>query len=156
MKRTLLDELLREVERITGDRDLVMIGSQAIHAVVADVPAEVVMSRECDLLFDESDPVAAAIDACLGPSSERAAELLVHVADHGPLDARAAREGRAPRICGTSLGRELGGLRDRRSGRARRAAGQAQAVMTMLLNSAVSETLRFATSRQIVAHENRS
>jgi hypothetical protein len=79
MKRTLLDELLREVERITGERDLVMIGSQVIHAAATDVPAEVVMSRECDLLFDESDPVTGAIDASLGPESERAAELLVHV-----------------------------------------------------------------------------
>lgn len=79
MKRSLLDELLRDVERITGDRDLVMIGSQAIHAAVTDVPAEVVMSRECDLIFDEADPVVGAIDASLGPDSERAAELLVHV-----------------------------------------------------------------------------
>ncbi|HWU87086.1 MAG TPA: DUF6036 family nucleotidyltransferase [Kofleriaceae bacterium] len=79
MKRTLLDELLCDVERITGERDLVMIGSQAIHAVAVDVPAEVVISRECDLLFDESDPVVVAIDSSLGPGSERAAELLVHV-----------------------------------------------------------------------------
>ena len=79
MKRTLLDELLGDVERITGERDLVMIGSQAIHAVAIDVPAEGVMSRECDLLFDEGDPVASAIDASLGPDSERAAEILVHV-----------------------------------------------------------------------------
>lgn len=79
MKRTLLNELLREVELITGERELVLIGSQAIHATVADVPAEVVMSRECDLLFDESDPIVAALDAHLGPDSERAAEHLVHV-----------------------------------------------------------------------------
>ena len=79
MKRPLLDELLRAVEQITGERELVMIGSQALHAVVADAPAEVVMSRECDLLFDESDPVVEVIDASLGPDSERAAELLVHV-----------------------------------------------------------------------------
>jgi len=79
MKRTLLEELLRDVERITGERDLVMIGSQAIHAAVVDVPAEVMISRECDLLFDDDDPAAAAIDGSLGPDSERAAELLVHV-----------------------------------------------------------------------------
>jgi len=41
MKRTLLDDLLRDVERITGERDLVMIGSQAIHAVATVIPAEV-------------------------------------------------------------------------------------------------------------------
>ena len=79
MKRPLLDELLRAVEQITGERELVMIGSPALHAVVADAPAEVVMSRECDLLFDESDPVVEVIDASLGPDAERAAELLVHV-----------------------------------------------------------------------------
>lgn len=79
MKRTLLDELLCDVERITGERDLVMIGSQVVHAVATDVPAEVVMSRECDLLFDESDPVVGAIDASLGPDSERAIERFVHV-----------------------------------------------------------------------------
>lgn len=79
MKRALLDELLREVERITGERELVMIGSQAVHAVLAEVPAEVVISRECDLLFDETDSAVPVIDASLGPDSERAAELLVHV-----------------------------------------------------------------------------
>lgn len=54
---------------VTGERDLVMIGSQVVDAAVADVPAEVVISRECDLLFDESDPVAGEIDANLGPES---------------------------------------------------------------------------------------
>jgi hypothetical protein len=79
MKRTLLDDLLRDVERITGERELVMIGSQAVHAAAAEVPAEVVISRECDLLFEENDPLVIQIDASLGPGSERAAELLVHV-----------------------------------------------------------------------------
>jgi hypothetical protein len=79
MKRTLLDKLLREVEQITGERELVMIGSQTVLAAVADVPAEVVMSRECDLLFDERDRITDMIDASLGPDSERAAEHLVHV-----------------------------------------------------------------------------
>jgi hypothetical protein len=79
MRRELLDELLRAAERIAGPRDLVLIGSQAIHAASHDVPAEALMSRECNLLLDEHDPISAAIDAELGPDSERAAELLVHV-----------------------------------------------------------------------------
>jgi hypothetical protein len=79
MKRALLDELLRDLARITGERELVMIGSQVVHAAVTDVPAEVIISRECDLLFDEDDPVVPAIDSTLGPESERAAEMLVHV-----------------------------------------------------------------------------
>ncbi len=79
MKRELLLELLGEVARIAGDRQLVMIGSQVVHAVTGEVPAEVVMSRECDLLVDESDPLAAAIDEVLGPGSAHAAERFVHV-----------------------------------------------------------------------------
>lgn len=79
MRRDLLDELLREVERIAGTRQLVLVGSQAIHAAGPEVPAEALMSRECDLLLDENDPISAAIDAELGPDSERAGELLVHV-----------------------------------------------------------------------------
>lgn len=68
IKQKLRDEL---PEQITDERDLVMIGSQVIHAAATDVPAEVVMSRECDLPFDESDPVAGAIEASLGPAIDQ-------------------------------------------------------------------------------------
>jgi hypothetical protein len=79
MKRELLLDLVGEIARIAGDRELVMIGSQVVHAVTAEVPAEVLMSRECDLLLDESDPVALEIDSALGPDSPLAAERFVHV-----------------------------------------------------------------------------
>ena len=79
MKRELLLELVAEAARIAGDRELVMIGSQVVHAATGEVPAEVVMSRECDLLLDESDPIAVAIDRDLGPDSKLAAERFVHV-----------------------------------------------------------------------------
>src|SRR5688500_4220434 len=79
MKRALLDELLLDVARATGGRPLVLIGSQAVHAATDEVPAEVVMSRECDLLLDGDDPDAASIDAALGPTSRVATERLVHV-----------------------------------------------------------------------------
>lgn len=79
MKRSLLEDLLRALSQLTSERELVMVGSQAVHAATDDVPAEVVMSRECDLLIDESDPLASVIDESFGPGSERAADLLVHV-----------------------------------------------------------------------------
>jgi hypothetical protein len=63
MNRDVLDELLHALSSIVGERDLVMIGSQSIHAITSDVPIEVVMSRECDLLLDESDPLTSAIAA---------------------------------------------------------------------------------------------
>lgn len=59
MRRPLLEQLLREVAQLGGGRTLVVIASQAVHAAADDVPAEVVMSRECDLLHDEDDPLAA-------------------------------------------------------------------------------------------------
>jgi hypothetical protein len=39
-----------------------MIGSQALHAVAHDAPDEVLISRECDVLFDAGDPLVALID----------------------------------------------------------------------------------------------
>lgn len=73
MNRAVLDELLQALSSITGERDLVMIGSQSIHAVTIDAPVEVAMSRECDLLLDDSDPLTSVIDAQLGADSPRAA-----------------------------------------------------------------------------------
>lgn len=79
MNRQLLDDVLAEVTKLSHGRRLVMIGSQRVHALTVDPPAEVVMSRECDLLVDEHDPLAAVLDQELGPTSRYAAERFVHV-----------------------------------------------------------------------------
>jgi len=79
MRRVVLEELLRELSQIANQQDLVMVGSQTIHAVTDDAPVEVVMSRECDFLLDESDPLTSVIDQGLGPESPRAAEASVWV-----------------------------------------------------------------------------
>lgn len=79
MRRVVLEALLHELSRIANEHDLVMVGSQAVHAITDDAPVEVVMSRECDFLLDESDPLTAAIDQSLGPESPRAAETSVWV-----------------------------------------------------------------------------
>jgi hypothetical protein len=69
MRADQLRNLLREVGRISGRREIVVIGSQALHALPDAPPVEVVISRECDLLFDE-DEAAAEVQARLGPQSE--------------------------------------------------------------------------------------
>ena len=79
MNRRVLDDLLHELSRITDERELVMVGSQSVHAVTHDAPIEVVMSRECDLLLDESDSLTGVIDEGFGPDSPRAAETAVYV-----------------------------------------------------------------------------
>jgi hypothetical protein len=79
MNRSVLDELLQALLPTTGERALVMVGSQSVHASTSDVPIEVVMSRECDLLLDESDPLTSEIDEQFGVDSPRAAESSVYV-----------------------------------------------------------------------------
>jgi hypothetical protein len=56
VRRAQLDEILREAARVAGRTELVVIGSRAVHAVTDAAPTEVVVSLECDLLFDEGEP----------------------------------------------------------------------------------------------------
>ena len=51
-----------------------MIGSQCVHAATDAPPTEVLMSRECDILLDDSDPLHDRIDAELGEASPYHAE----------------------------------------------------------------------------------
>lgn len=52
MNRCRLERLLLALSNLTHARELVVIGSQAIHALPDDVPAEVLIPRECDVLLD--------------------------------------------------------------------------------------------------------
>lgn len=70
MKRDQLLELLRETARVTGNNDIVLIGSQSVHAASDTVPTEVVTSRECDVLLEEDDPLIDRIHAELGKESD--------------------------------------------------------------------------------------
>lgn len=79
MNRDRLERLLLALSQITQDRDLVMIGSQAVHSVTHEAPDEVVISRECDVLFDPGDPLVPVIDERLGRNSSYATESFVHV-----------------------------------------------------------------------------
>lgn len=79
MRREQLLELLREAGRVVGRDELVVIGSQAVHAVTGTAPAEVVVSRECDLLLDEGDAAADALERQLGMQSTFFAERGLYV-----------------------------------------------------------------------------
>ncbi len=50
MKKQQLDHILRAAGRITGEKQFIIIGSQALHAKFADLPDEIVMSAEVDLI----------------------------------------------------------------------------------------------------------
>lgn len=79
MNRPRLEQLLIALSQITRDRELVMIGSQAVHTITNDVPDEVLISRECDVSLEEHDPLVSRIDEQLGRDSPYAAESFVHV-----------------------------------------------------------------------------
>lgn len=69
MRRAQLEEVLVAAARVAGKNELVVIGSQAVHAVTDAAPAEVLVSLECDVLFEEGDEAGDAIRRELGPAS---------------------------------------------------------------------------------------
>ncbi len=73
MRREQLEQLLSEVVRVMGTREVVVIGSQCVHAVTDAAPAEVLISLECDVLVSPGQ-VADRLRAELGPTSPFRAE----------------------------------------------------------------------------------
>ena len=49
MKKHQLDHILRAAGDITGQKQFVIVGSQALHGKYPDLPDEIVMSAEVDL-----------------------------------------------------------------------------------------------------------
>ena len=50
MKKWHVDHVLRAAGRITGERELIIIGSQSLHATCPDVPDQIDLSAELDLI----------------------------------------------------------------------------------------------------------
>lgn len=50
MKKRHVDHILRAAGRITGEREFVIIGSQSLHGTCPDVPDEIDLSAELDLI----------------------------------------------------------------------------------------------------------
>jgi hypothetical protein len=51
MRRSELEHLIRAAGRIAGERELVIIGSQAVLGQFPDAPVALLMSMEVDLYF---------------------------------------------------------------------------------------------------------
>jgi hypothetical protein len=54
MKKQQLDHVLRAAGRITGQKQFVIIGSQALHGKYPDLPDDIVRSAEVDLVASKS------------------------------------------------------------------------------------------------------
>jgi len=69
MKRSELEHLIRAAGRIAGEREIVVIGSQAVLGQFPDAPIALLTSMEADL-YPKSDPgLADKVDGAIGEGS---------------------------------------------------------------------------------------
>jgi hypothetical protein len=54
MKKQQLDHVLRAAGRITGEKQFVIIGSQSLHGKYPDLPDDIVLSAEVDLIASKA------------------------------------------------------------------------------------------------------
>lgn len=70
MKRSELEHLIRAAGRIAGERELVVIGSQAILGQFPDAPPALLRSMECDLYPRKRPQRADEVDGAIGEGSK--------------------------------------------------------------------------------------
>ena len=69
MRKRQVERLLREAGKLTRESEFFIIGSQAVHAFVSKAPAEVLLSRECDIYPRNQPQIAPVLHQKLGPAS---------------------------------------------------------------------------------------
>ncbi len=69
MKRSELEHLIRAAGRIAGEREIVVIGSQAVLGQFPDSPAALLRSMEADLYPKRKPEVADKVDGAIGEGS---------------------------------------------------------------------------------------
>jgi len=69
MNRTQLEHILRAAGSVSGSREIVVIGSQAILASYPDAPSELLKSMEADVYPLDVPEKADLIDGCIGELS---------------------------------------------------------------------------------------
>ena len=69
MKKHELKIALKAAARVAGEREFVIIGSQAVHALCRRPPAEVLLSQECDLYPRTHPQTAILLERQLGRNS---------------------------------------------------------------------------------------
>jgi hypothetical protein len=70
MRKNEVVRLVREAGRLARESEFYLIGSQAAHAVISRPPAEVLLSRECDLYPRNRPETAEVLHRLLGPRSD--------------------------------------------------------------------------------------
>ena len=85
MQREQFHELLTRAAEVCDRKELVVFGSQSVHAVTTSPPVEVLVSAECDLWFRDEPETVSRLSAELGKDSAFAKEAGVY-ADPLPPD----------------------------------------------------------------------
>jgi hypothetical protein len=70
MKRSELEHLIRAAGRIAGERELIVIGSQAILGQFPDAPPALLRSMVCDLYPKNKPELADKVDGAIGEASK--------------------------------------------------------------------------------------
>ena len=97
MQREQFQELVARAARLGGQSGLVVLGSQAVHALSTTPPAEVLLSVECDLWLGHDSAAASRIEVELGKNSAFAKAAGVY-ADPLPPDLPTLPEGWEQRL----------------------------------------------------------
>ncbi|TAM87615.1 hypothetical protein EPN42_10900 [bacterium] len=84
MRRVHLEHIIRAAAGVTGDNEIVVIGSQAILAQVPDPPEELTVSMEADVFPKNLLEMADAIDGALGEFSPFHDEFGYYASTVGP------------------------------------------------------------------------
>src|SRR5688572_19722733 len=74
MRKRQIEELLREAGKLAHESEFIIIGSQAAHAFTAKPPAEVLLSKECDIYPKNRPEAAIFLNQKVGPNSRFARE----------------------------------------------------------------------------------
>ncbi|MBI3876854.1 MAG: hypothetical protein HY300_13035 [Verrucomicrobia bacterium] len=85
MQREQFHDLLLRAADVCARQELVVFGSQSVHALTATPPVEVLVSIECDIWLRDEPDVASRLDAELGKNSSFARTAGVY-ADPLPPD----------------------------------------------------------------------
>jgi hypothetical protein len=91
MKRTELEHVIRAAGEIAGDRELIIVGSQAILGQYPDAPPELRMSMEVDLWPKNNPELADKVDGSIGEGSQFHEEFGYYAQGVGPGTANLPR-----------------------------------------------------------------
>jgi hypothetical protein len=103
VQRDQFEQLVVRAAALARRRDLVIFGSQSVHAVTRNPPAEVLVSVECDIWLRDEPAIAEKLVAELGKDSAFAQSTGVYV-DPLPSDFPLAPTGWEDRLVAYPLG----------------------------------------------------